>query len=173
MRVHCCFAACAMLAIGASPVAAHPEGAPWGSADPDTTTSCAACHFDHEPVGRSKTLLLTGLPEYVTAGEAYEVTLRFEVASATHAGFLLSASSGAFEAIDNFIAAKDAEIRSSKPLAPTDGVTEWSFVWRAGADATDIVTFRAAANAANDDQSPFGDKIHFRKFEVLMRESDD
>lgn len=173
MRFHCCFAAGAVIFIGALPAAAHPEGAPWGSADPDTTTSCAACHFDHEPIGRSPSLLLTGLPEYVTMGEAYEVTLRFDVAGAPHAGFLLSSSIGAFEAIDDFIETNGAEIRSTKPMAPRNGVASWSFIWRAGVETSEIVTFRAAANAGNDDQSPFGDKVHFRKIEMLMRTGED
>ncbi len=158
----------AVCGLGA-PAYANSQGAPWGSADPDTLQSCAACHFDHEPVGRSPSLMLTGLPEYVAAGETYEITLRFDVGDASNAGFLLSASAGAFEAIDEFVETKDAEARSAKPATPRNGVASWSFVWRVGADASDVVTFRAAANAANNDQSPFGDKIHFRKFEALTR----
>lgn len=117
--------------------------------------------------------MLTGLPEYVVAGEVYEMTLRFDAGAAPDAGFLLSASAGAFEAIDAFVDAKDSEIRSAAPASPSNGVASWSFVWRAGDDAADIINFRAAANAANDDASPFGDEVHFRKFEVLMRAAGD
>ncbi len=117
--------------------------------------------------------MLVGLPEYVAAGEEYEVTLRFDAGAAAKAGFLLSASSGAFAAIDDFVEAKDAEARSAAPSPPRGGVAVWSVVWRAGEDVSDIVTFRAAATAANDDASPFGDKVHFRKFDVLMRTGED
>ena len=117
--------------------------------------------------------MLTGLPEYAQAGEAYDLTLRFDAGAAPHAGFLLSASTGAFDAIDAFMDAKGAEVRSAATVSPANGVATWSFVWRAGDDAPDIVTFRAAANAANDDASPFGDTVHFRKFEILMRTNED
>lgn len=152
---------------------AHPQGAPWGSADPDTTHSCAACHFDHEPVARSQSLMLTGLPEYAQAGEAYEVTLRFEAGAAPHAGFMVSASTGAFDAVDELVSAHKADVRSASPAAPVNGVVRWSFIWRVGEAAPEIVTFRAAANAANDDASPFGDILHFRKFEIPMRARED
>ena len=151
----------------AAPAHANPEGAPWGSADPDTLQSCAACHFDREPIGRSPSLMLVGLPETAAPGEVFELTLRFDVAGAPEAGFLLSATSGAFEAIDDFLEANESEIRSSKTVAPENGTILWRFLWRAGAGDDETVTFRAAANAADDDQSPFGDKIHFRKFEVF------
>ena len=152
-----------------TPAFANPEGAPWGSSDPDTFQSCAACHFDNEPVGRSPAITVSGLPEYATAGADYELSLRFETAGAAHAGFLLSASSGAFEAVDEFLEARGGEIRSVKPQTPEEGAVVWVFRWRAD-DATDgEVTFKAAANGADDDRSPFGDKIHFRKFDVLTR----
>ncbi len=162
-----------LVASVASPATAHPEGAPWGSADPDTLNSCASCHFDHEPVGRSQSLLVAGLPEYAEAGEEYEVTLRLDAGGAAGAGFLLSASTGAFGAINDFVEVNGSEARSVKPSLPRNGFTEWSFIWRAGAQTPDIVTFRAAAIASDNDQSPFGDELHFRKFEVLMRTGED
>lgn len=166
-------AGAALVVMFGSSALAHPVGAPWGSANPDTMTSCASCHFDHEPVGRSPAIMLTGLPDYVEAGEAYEMTLRFDAGAAPRAGFLLSASAGEFKAIDDIVDAKGAEVRSANVISPENGVALWSFVWRAGDDGVGIVTFRAAANAANDDASPFGDTVHFRKFDVLMRTGKD
>ena len=154
-----------------TPAFAHPEGAPWGSSDPDTFQSCAACHFDNEPVGRSPAITVSGLPEYATPGADYELSLRFETAGAVHAGFLLSASSGAFEAVGEFLEARGAEIRSLKPQTPKNGAVVWVFRWRADEGGDGDVTFKAAANGADGDRSPFGDKIHFRKFDVLMRET--
>lgn len=153
----------------AAPAHAHPDGAPWGSADPDTYNSCAACHFDHEPVGRSPAIVIAGLPDTATPGAAYELTLRFDAGAAPKAGFLLSASSGSLEAIDEFLQAQDSEARSIKTMTPENGVATWTMRWRAGETAAEVVTFHVGANAADDDRSPFGDAVHFRKFEVLMR----
>ena len=157
------FAACGVVA----PAHANSNGAPWGAADPDTFQSCAACHFDREPIGRSPSLMLTGLPEYAAPGEAYELTLRFDMDGAPNAGFLLSASTGAFEAVDEFLEVQGNEVRSTQSSVPTSGSVLWRFLWRAAKSNDETVIFRAAANAANDDQSPFGDKIHFRKFEIF------
>lgn len=165
LRIFC--AVCGLVWV--TPAFANPEGAPWGSSDPDTFQSCAACHFDNEPVGRSPAITVSGLPEYATAGADYELSLRFETAGAAQAGFLLSASSGAFEAVDEFLEARGAEIRSVKPKAPEDGAVVWIFRWRADEEAGGDVMFKAAANGGDDDRSPFGDKIHFRKFDVLTR----
>lgn len=151
---------------------ANDEGAPWGSANPDTLQSCAACHFDREPIGRSPSLMLTGLPEMAAPGEVYELMLRFDVAGAPETGFLLSATTGAFEAIDDLLEANENEIRSTKPSSPANGTVVWRFLWRAGESADEAVIFRAAANAADGDQSPFGDKIHFRKFEIFAAPAD-
>ncbi len=156
-----------------SPAHANSEGAPWGSADPDTFQSCAACHFDREPIGRSPSLMLAGLPEFAAPGETHELTLRLDVAGAPNAGFLLSATTGAFEAVDDYLETNANEIRSTKSTAPENGTVVWRFLWRAGDSAVEIVTFRAAANAADDDQSPFGDKIHFRKFEIFAAPADE
>jgi len=160
------FVCCVLLA---APAHAHPDGAPWGSADPDTFNSCAACHFDHEPVGRSPAIVIAGLPDMTSPGEAYELTLRFDAGAAPKAGFLLSATSGAFEAIDEFLETRDGEVRSIKTITPENGVATWTMRWRAGETAADVVTFHVGANAADDDRSPFGDKLHFRKFEVWIR----
>ena len=158
-------AAAAAFFFSCLPVAAHPDGAPWGSADPDTLHSCASCHFDQEPQGRSPALILAGLPEAAERGETYELTLRFDAAAA-EAGFLVSASVGAFEAIDDFLEAQGGEIRSVKP-ASGEGPVSWRFRWRLNDAEEDIVSFLAAANASNSDQSAFGDQVHFRKFEIL------
>ncbi len=149
--------------------AANPDGAPWISADPDTVHSCASCHFDHEPVGRSQALVMSGLPEYASPGHVYEVVLRFATPSEGTAGFLLTATSGVFESSDTSLESNGAAIRSLTPAAAD--VATWRFQWRAG-DEDDIVEFRAAANAANDDNSAFGDEIHFRKLVIPVARSE-
>lgn len=156
-----------MALLAAPPAFANPDGAPWGSADPDTLQSCASCHFDHEPIGRSLSIVLSGLPEYLSPGEAYDLVLRFSAERGATAGFLLSASSGSFHPLDSETQGNGAEIRSVKP-AVANAVVEWLFQWRAGEEADGLVVFRAAANAANDDASAFGDEIHFRKVEAQL-----
>jgi hypothetical protein len=150
-----------------TPAAAHPDGAPWDSADPDTMHSCASCHFDHEPIGRSQALMASGLPEYASPGEVYDIVLRFAAGEGAVAGFLLTVSSGEFTSNDGALQFNGGAVRSAK-TAPAGDVVEWAFQWRAGAEEDGLVDFHAAASAANDDQSAFGDEIHFRKFIVPM-----
>ncbi|MEO1251038.1 MAG: choice-of-anchor V domain-containing protein [Pseudomonadota bacterium] len=153
----------------AAPAHAFPDGAPWGSADPDSFSSCASCHFDHEPVGRSPDIMLKGLPEIATPGETYPLDLVFAANGAASAGFVLSASSGTFDADRPDLETRNGEARSIEP-APADAMMQWPLIWRADIDeGAATVVFHAAVNGANGDQSAFGDAVHFRKFEIPVR----
>ena len=93
-------------------------------------------------------------------------------------GFQLIASAegqpaGLFESGDRDVesAACGAQIRSTATRPTTGDMARWRLVWRAPAKLDGPVIFHAAASAANDDGSPFGDQIHYREFsrEPLLR----
>lgn len=155
---------------------AYPEGAPWGAANPDARESCASCHYDYEPVHDSSALGIEGLPAVVAPGERYDLVIRIAGVDAAIAGFQLLATPegevGSFDSADDAI---ESIGPASRSIAPADGVDglSWSVTWRAPKAGCSPIRFYLAAAAANDDQSPFGDTIHYRQFIVERPNVDD
>lgn len=151
---------------------AFPEGAPWGAADPRAERNCGTCHFESDPVMESGRLAITGLPARVEPGAAYDLVIALRDPDAVIAGFQLIASAvgqpaGAFIVDGTGIEVEPfgAAVRSTTPLSATDGLS-WSLRWRAPSKMESDIVFHAAASAANDDGSPFGDIIHFRSYRL-------
>ena len=146
---------------------AYPDASPWGAANPVAAENCASCHYDYEPVADSRLLELAGLPEQLTAGQRYELRIDFAAADAlpeaTASGFQLIVSSGHLESPDPETETGGTALRSTAVREAKSNVT-WPLVWRAPVEPS-TVTFYAAASAANHDNSPFGDVIHYRRYD--------
>ena len=159
----------AAFALLAGPAAANPEGAPWGSAD--GAAACASCHFDGNAIDPSPMISLDGAPAAVSPGAVYDLILSFDKADAPVAGFLAAAFSGDETrrrvSCGRRRVGGDARRRNSLSTAPFvgGGAAIWRFRWRAPVTSTDPIRLHIAANAGNDDRSPFGDAVHFRTFE--------
>lgn len=155
---------------------AYPEGAPWGAANPEADESCDSCHYYYDPVHASAALTVDGLPASAIAGQEYRLTVRFSNDDAASSGFQLMADGaepqgGTFRSEDVDIESIGSAVRSTATRLRVDGL-EWTLWWRAP-DATDTLRFFVAASSANDDQSPFGDTIHYRQYDVAVsREGD-
>lgn len=173
---------CALLALAgaaalaADAVFAYPEGAPWGAANPDASESCGSCHYDYTPQPDSSALSIAGLPRSVAPGQEYEFIVRFADDAAIVSGFQLLASAGdadagVFRADSDAIEAIGAASRSTKPLK-SDGCVSWRLSWRAPEAIDEPIVLYLAASAANDDQSPFGDTIHYRSFTLAPAGTD-
>lgn len=155
---------------------ANSEGPPWGNAGGPGQDNCTTCHFDGEAVTPSQALTLTGLGSGIKPGTSYDATLSLRNAEAVRAGFQILANgtkadgsgapAGRFEPVDEKTEANGSQIRSningSRPEDP-DAVS-WQFRYTLPAAAEDLksVTFYMAANAGNDDESPFGDTVHLK-----------
>lgn len=155
----------------ANAASAFPEGAPWGAADPDSVDSCSICHFDDDAVRDSAALSIVGLPEQPLPGESYELTIRFDEPDALIAGFQMLAKgaepAGAFAALSTDIEYVGSAIRSTDPSA-NNGTVTWRLTWTAPVVPGVEVTLFLAVMGANDDGSPFGDRVHFRSFHLVM-----
>jgi hypothetical protein len=152
---------------------AYPDGAPWGASDPAADESCASCHYDYDPVEDSSAIAIDGLSDDISAGATYTLELRFAPADARIAAFQLTLRTagddpGAFVAGPDDVEMLGGAIRSSKPRT-VDGGVSWTVSWRAPDEPGTSVEFLVAASAANDDQSPFGDTIHYRAIRVLAK----
>ena len=169
MRIAAGVFSAAVAALGYQAARAFPDGAPWGAADPDATENCGTCHFDGEPARDSKALAVSGLPENLSADTLYDLVVTFENPGGVAAGFQMIAWAGHSPAGQFTPQATDLEtvgaaVRSTEPTR-SDGPVSWAVRWRTPATIDSTVRIHVAATAANDDQSPLGDSIHFRSYE--------
>ena len=147
--------------------AAYPEGAPWGSAHPEAQESCSSCHYDYEPVTDSRSLRLEGLPDRVEPGHGYPLELQFEASDAEVSGFQILASDGRFESSAADIESR-ADASRSIAVRHRSSCFRWPLIWIAPDKAGVIVRLYLAASSANDDQSPLGDRIHYRTVNIAV-----
>lgn len=161
------------LAVSGSVVHAFPEGAPWGAADPAAAEHCASCHWERAPRHASPQLRLAGFPSHIEPGKTYALTLTLLDPAMKTSGFQLLVSAdgqpaGQFleESAATEVAMDGMQLRSERPQSALAGRVRWRLRWRAPARLNSRPVFIAAASAANDDGSPFGDTIHYRSFEA-------
>ncbi|MEL7313102.1 MAG: choice-of-anchor V domain-containing protein [Pseudomonadota bacterium] len=151
----------------------YPEGAPWGAADHQAADDCASCHWEREPITNSDAITLAGTAESTPASTVHSLTLSFQPDEMTVSGFQILAVNeyglaGRFDTSDNTIEVHDDQsaLRSTAVRRPDEANVEWKFQWVAPDVAGQTVRLLVAVSAANDDQSPFGDQIHYRSFEI-------
>lgn len=152
---------------------ANPDGAEWiTAANPD---GCLACHFDAPDPSDSQALSIEGLPERPEPGTAYTLKLRLSDPTLKNAGFMLivtaaEAPAGKLMAVDarTEIGENGTVARSTRAgsVPATAGESAWDLVWTAPAGPTGAIRFEFWANAGNDDQSPFGDTLHHRIWQL-------
>lgn len=160
----------AALSLAGTAVLAYPEGAPWGAADPGAAENCGSCHYDYDPLFDSPTLSIEGLPEAVEPRKVYDLVVRLADVDAAVAGFQLLAvatagEAGAFRSDDETVEALGAASRSVRPATLRDGAS-WTLTWRAPDEVQAPLQLYLAVSAANDDQSPFGDTIHYGHYVI-------
>lgn len=147
---------------------AYPEGAPWGAADPNAEENCATCHFDNEAVQNSDALIVEGLPEILEPDTTYDLVVTFDNAGGVAAGFQLLAwgnesDSGTIASETDNTETAGSAMHSTSPTVET-GSMSWALLWHTPATIEKSVTIYVAAAAANLDQSPLGDRVHFRSY---------
>ncbi|HSL82732.1 MAG TPA: choice-of-anchor V domain-containing protein [Thermoanaerobaculia bacterium] len=172
----------------ARPAAANSDGPLPGFTGGFGEPTCHACHFDAPEKPASGELLLSGVPGAFRPGARYAVTVTLRDRRLRRAGFQLTArfeGSGGdggtagrqagrllvpgggsedgprVEVVEHrkppVLYARQTRAGSA-PAAPHEAV--WTVTWIAPEEPAGPVVFHAAANAANDDDSEFGDVIH-------------
>lgn len=137
--------------------------------------TCRACHADY-PLNDGGTLAIEGAPPAYEPGRSYTLRIVLRHPELRRAGFQLSArfasgqargrQAGTLRAADetaSVVSEGDVSYaqhtrRGTTVAAP--GEHAWTVHWIAPADASADVVLHVAANAANDDFSEFGDRIH-------------
>jgi hypothetical protein len=163
------------------PTPAYADGAPPGFSGGFGEESCHACHFEADanlPPGR---VVLTGLPDAFVPGERYPLTVTLTRPGMALGGFQLTArfvddgaQAGALEggpgeearvAIARSVGVEYANQRrpGAAPVAPD--TSRWTLVWTAPPERR-AVRVHVAANAADYDESIYGDRVYTAAVDV-------
>ena len=172
-----------LVLVGAWLPVRYPDGAPPAHTGGFGEPTCQACHFGgalNEPGG---TLALEGVPEVYRAGQSYRLTVHLTKPTIASGGFQLAArladgtQAGVLEPVDDRVEViQDDSLailyvqhtQTGTALAAPD-TARWVFTWTP-LQAEGTVVFHAAANAANDDASAFGDFIYTTKAKSTLGE---
>jgi hypothetical protein len=167
--------AAARVGYPAFPPIAHPGGL--------REPTCHTRPFDAEPHAPGGTLALAGVPASYIPGERYTLTVVLSHAAMSNAGFQLAArladgpnagaQAGELRPLDGRSAITTSGGPGVQYLHHTEmgtglhapGTARWEFEWiapvaGATADGSGAVVFHLVANAADSDESPFGDLIY-------------
>ncbi|HSH46923.1 MAG TPA: choice-of-anchor V domain-containing protein [Longimicrobiales bacterium] len=160
--------------VAASSAGAYRTGAPAAHTGGFGEPTCETCHFSD---GAAPGALTLHAPTEVAPGSAHNVRITLRDPDLRSAGFQLSArfadgprrgqQAGSLTAPEEsgldvvvadgteYIGHTGSSVRSVEPGEPV----EWTLRWTAPTGGGAVV-FHAAANAANDDDSEFGDRIY-------------
>lgn len=144
--------------------------------------SCHSCHFDGDLNPKTGSVELIGLPDVVKSGSSYDVEVWLSHPELIKAGFQLSSrlvdgtQFGYFTSLDeNTVVQSSADGKiqymnhSEKGSAGHKGKAVWKFRWTAGGQVGEVV-FNFAANAANGDDSEFGDNIYVKEYRLRIKD---
>lgn len=167
----------------------HVDGPPLAHSGGFGEPTCRSCHFDRPLNEAGGSLMLKGLPERWVIGEKVALDIVVTRPGLARAGFQLSArfsdggraglQAGRFRSEDKRVAVRKDTLSGvyyaqhtrlgTAVLSP--GEARWRLTWEAtAADAASAsITFCLAGNAANDDDSEFGDSIYTRRYRIPAR----
>lgn len=144
--------------------------------------TCHNCHFGYDLNHEGGMLRVDGLNETYSPGQEFGITVTVSSVNLEKGGFQMTArledgtQAGWFAWADNdstlmFTPGTGGEveyIQHSEAGTDADAKHEvsWFFVWTAPDEPAGPVRVNIAANAGNDDLSPFGDRIYVQEFKL-------
>jgi hypothetical protein len=152
----------------------YPEKVPLAHTGGFGEPTCQACHFDGPLNAQGGSLVLEGVPKMYRTGQRYRLTVQLTRLKMASGGFQLAArfadgrQAGTLVPVDDRVEVMEADsslvlyaqhTKIDTELAAPD-TARWILVWTPPTGGASDVTFHAAANAANDDASAFGDFIY-------------
>jgi len=158
--------------------AGYPEAPPPAHTGGFGEPTCRACHFDGELNVEGGGLTLDGIPAAYRPGERYRITIALRRGEMKRGGFQLAArfaegaaagrQAGSLRAPDERVKVTEGTtggVQYASQTRPGIQLSEagriaWVVEWTAPSSASGPVVFHAAANAANGDESQFGDFIY-------------
>ncbi|MGM0546573.1 MAG: choice-of-anchor V domain-containing protein [Bacteroidota bacterium] len=143
--------------------------------------TCRSCHFDYDLNPEGGSLSVSGIPEKISEGEQIEIQIEVKREELGAAGFQLSAryedgsQAGSFDIEKNERLMFSDEVPDSLQYVQhmnegtnpsEENKNRWMGRWQAPESPKGPIIFNIAANAANGDQSEFGDYIYADEIEV-------
>jgi len=137
--------------------------------------TCVQCHSTFPLNSGAGSLVVSGIGEMYTPGQAYTVSVTLADPDASRWGFELTALNAAGASVGNYTLPAILQQSTTGnrtyvkhtsagtfPGTPTSHT--WEFTWNAPAAATGPVTFYVAGNAANNSNTNVGDRIYAASF---------
>ena len=178
MRAVSVIIAALVAAVTGASVGAHPDAPPPAHTGGFGEPSCHECHFDNVVNDTAGALRVSTLAAGYEPAQSRRVEIRlthpdmslggFEVSARYQSGPSAGRQAGMWNVIDGRVeitVSGEWEVayahQSDEGIVPTGGtVTVWTLGWVAPNDALGPVVFHVAANAANGDNSEFGDFVY-------------
>lgn len=144
--------------------------------------TCHSCHFDYDLNMTDRgSLTVDGLDELYIPDHTYELKVTIKSDHLEKGGFQMTSrfedgsQAGSFNWDGDrlmFTPSIKSEVQYIQHSRNGTSVTsprtvEWSFYWTAPKSDMGPVQFNIASNAANDDDSSFGDWIYIKEFELV------
>lgn len=142
--------------------------------------ACNYCHFDNPVNSDEARLEIQGIPESWKPHQSYPIKIQISRPDLGKAGFQLTArfqngqSAGSFQISGKRLTVQHVDsslvdylnhtAEGTQPLHKDS--TSWNFKWVAPSDTSGAIIWNIAANAANGDQSNFGDFIYLKEITV-------
>lgn len=143
--------------------------------------TCRSCHFDYDLNWSEGSLLVEGIPVNITPGKTYQIKVSVRREQMGSAGFQVSARFRNGKQAGQFLISENRKTmftnqasdslqlvqHSTEGSVPqAKGQQSWKIEWEAPEIISDSVVFSISANAANGDQSEFGDWIYNKAYTV-------
>jgi hypothetical protein len=143
--------------------------------------NCSACHFDNPVNDERGEIRVSGFPETYQPGRTYTIVVEVRRPEMTRGGFQAAVrhaggeqtgrQAGTVRSLDERVAVAQADSvrylhHTVAGSAVSEDIARWHFEWTAPVRAGEVV-LHTAANAANGDNSEFGDYIYLA--EILSR----
>lgn len=145
---------------------AYSEHPPAGHSGGFGEPHCGACHAPAGSPAGEPTLAVRGLPDRYHRGAVYEVTIVLEAPGMNAGGMTATARDAAGAQAGCWQPSGDLEVTAGDDVAylrhtrPDIGPEAiWRAEWRAPLDCAGPVQIHVAGNAANHDDSEFGDRV--------------
>lgn len=150
------------------------DGPPPGHTGGFGEQTCQTCHFGSDLNPGSGSLMLNGIDAVVDAGQSYPLSIVLHSENLVVGGFQMTARTRQGENAGSF---QPGDMNAEVVLDTTgiqyiqhtlygvenalvrDGKVIWELTWVAPDVVGDSIVFNLAANAANGDNSAFGDEI--------------
>lgn len=143
--------------------------------------TCRSCHFDYDLNWSEGSMQAKGIPVNITPGKTYQIDILVQREQIGSAGFQVSARFRNGKQAGQFLISENRNVmftsqssdslqlvqHSAEGTVPeANGKHSWKIQWGAPDIISDSVVFSISANAANGDQSEFGDWIYNKVYTV-------